>query len=163
MVKPDNSEVIPSYDDGGLLTAVESKLRGATTATPFVTTITYNERGQRKFITYANNTHTNYEYDEKTFRLTRLKTNRNTSELLQDLNYTYDPAGNIVEQVDNAQQTHFFNNTEVSPNGKYEYDPLYRLLKAEGRELIGLGAPSQTDMRCTPRPPSLTVSQKYIK
>ena len=42
--------------------------------------------------------------------------------------------GNITEQVDNAQQTHFFQNAVVDPKGKYEYDSLYRLLKATGRE-----------------------------
>jgi hypothetical protein len=93
-------------------------------------------RTRNRNITYANGSHTTYQYDEKTFRLKRLLTTKNTgADILQDLNYTYDPVGNIVEQVDDAQQTNFFNNTEVTPNGKYEYDALYRLMKAEGREL----------------------------
>lgn len=134
------------------LYSINREVPGPTT-TPFVTAIQYNERGQRRYITFNNNTHTNYEYDEKTFRLTRLKTNRSTSELLQDLNYTYDAVGNIVEQVDGAQSTNYYDNSAVSANGKYEYDPLYRLLKSEGRELIGLvnnSAPSHIDQDISP-------------
>ena len=151
MVKPDNSEVIPRYDDGGQLETVDCKLRGAGTATSFVTAILYNERGQRRYITFGNNTHTNYEYDAKTFRLIRLKTNRNTSELLQDLNYIYDTVGNIVEMKDLAQSTNYYDNSSVSADGRYEYDPLYRLTKSEGRELIGLNAaPSHVDIDISP-------------
>ncbi len=164
MIKPDSSELLPTYDVGGRLSAMEARLRGAGTATPFVTALTYNARGQREYITYGNGSHTTYHYDEKTFRLTRLITTRNTgADILQDLNYTYDPVGNIVEQIDNAQQTHYFNNVEVSPNGKYEYDPLYRLLKAEGRELIGLGAPSETDVAINALPANTTALQRYTQ
>jgi hypothetical protein len=41
---------------------------------------------------------TKYTYDKKTFRLTRLLTIRNSGQdILQDINYTYDATGNIVE------------------------------------------------------------------
>lgn len=164
MIKPDSSEMLPGYDDGGQLETMDIKLRGAGTATNFVSAITYNERGQRNYITYGNGSHTTYHYDEKTFRLTRLITTKNAgADIIQDLNYTYDPAGNIVEQVDDAQQTHFFNNTEVSPNGKYEYDPLYRLLKAEGRELIGLSAPSESDIAINQLPDNTTALERYTQ
>lgn len=164
MTKPDGSRIIPSYDDGGQLYAMDCEVRGATPATSFVSQIAYNERGQRKYITYGNGAHTTYHYDEKTFRLTRLLTTRNSgADILQDLNYVYDPAGNIVEQVDNAQQTHFFNNTEVSPSGKYEYDPLYRLLKAEGRELIGLGMSSDSDISINQLPDNTTALERYTQ
>ncbi|MCP4458844.1 MAG: toxin, partial [Cytophagales bacterium] len=146
MTKPDNSKVLPTYDDGGQLYAVDCEVRGATPATSFVTAIDYNERGQRKYITYANGAHTTYHYDEKTFRLTRLITTRNAgADILQDLNYTYDPVGNIVEMIDDAQETIFFSNAQVTPDTKYEYDALYRLLNATGREMVGLAAPGNTD------------------
>ncbi len=61
-----------------------------------------------------NGSQTKYTYDPNTFRLTRLLTTRNTgADILQDLNYVFDAAGNITEQVDNAQQTIFFNNAQV--------------------------------------------------
>ena len=56
---------------------------------------------------------------------------------MQDLFYTYDPVGNITEIRDDAQQTVYFDNAVVEPQGNYEYDPLYRLTKATGREHIG--------------------------
>ncbi|MEP0367424.1 MAG: SpvB/TcaC N-terminal domain-containing protein [Cyclobacteriaceae bacterium] len=164
MTKPDNSEVLPGYDDGGQLITVDTKLRGAGTATPFVTAIQYNERGQRDKIIYGNGSQTRYIYDVKTFRLTRLLTTKNTgADILQDLNYTYDPVGNIVEQVDNAQQTFYFDNTEVSPNGKYEYDALYRLIEAEGRELIGLNAPGNADININALPENTTAMRLYTE
>lgn len=147
MVKPDGSSILPGYDDGGQLYSIDREVSGPTT-TAFVTAIQYNERGQRKYITFNNNTHTNYEYDEKTFRLTRLKTNRNTSDLLQDLNYTYDAVGNIVELNDLAQSTNYYDGSAITADGKYEYDALYRLTRGEGRELdnaIHDDAPSYID------------------
>jgi hypothetical protein len=33
---------------------------------------------------------------------------------------------------DDAQQVHYFNNTEIVPTEKCEHDSMYRLLKAEG-------------------------------
>ena len=88
----------PGYDDGGRLTSVKAKIRGASSFTDFVTQIAYNEKGQRDKIQYANNTMTKYTYDKKTFRLIRLLKTRNSgNDILQDINYTYDATGNIVE------------------------------------------------------------------
>jgi len=165
MIKPDNSEVLPTYDDGGQLETINSKLRGASTASPFVTALTYNERGQRKYITYGNGAHTTYHYDEKTFRLNRLITTRNSgADILQDLNYIYDPVGNIVEMTDAAQQTIFFNNAVVTPNTKYEYDALYRLLNATGRQMVGLSTPSHADVGISSLPdPTTTALENYTQ
>jgi YD repeat-containing protein len=125
------------------------KLRGAITSTNFVNNIDYNAKGQRERIQYGNASTTGYTYDEKTFRLKRLLTTRNNgADTLQDLNYTYDPVGNITQIDDNAQQTIYFNGSVVSPSQKFEYDALYRLTKATGREHASL---SDT----TPLPPSL--------
>ena len=57
--------------------------------------IDYDAKGQRTALLYGNGTSTAYIYDPLTFRLIRLLTTRG-SEILQDLNYTYDPVGNIT-------------------------------------------------------------------
>ncbi len=57
----------------------------------------------------------------------------------------YDPVGNITQIIDNAQQTHYFNNAVVEHKGRYEYDSLYRLIKATGRELASLQMPTHND------------------
>ncbi|CAM4080809.1 SpvB/TcaC N-terminal domain-containing protein [Vreelandella rituensis] len=56
---------------------------------------------------------------------------------LQNLHYTYDPAGNITRLQDDAQQTIFFKNQRVEPSNDYTYDALYRLIEAKGREHLG--------------------------
>ena len=56
---------------------------------------------------------------------------------MQDLRYTYDPAGNITYIRDDAQQTIFFRNQRVEPSAAYTYDALYRLIEATGREHLG--------------------------
>ena len=57
--------------------------------------------------------------------------------MLQDLSYTYDPAGNITHVGDDAQQTIFFRNRRVEPSNDYLYDATYRLIEATGREHLG--------------------------
>ena len=42
--------------------------------------------------------------------------------------------GNITDIRDAAQQTVFFNNSSIEPSNTYDYDALYRLIHAEGRE-----------------------------
>ncbi|MBK8557763.1 MAG: hypothetical protein IPL65_19360 [Lewinellaceae bacterium] len=52
------------------------------------------------------------------------------------MNYTYGPVGNIIQIEDLAQDTVFFANQQVKPLNAYEYDALYRLIRAEGREHV---------------------------
>ncbi len=59
---------------------------------------------------------------------------------LQNLHYTYDPAGNITHIRDDAQQTVYFRNRRVEPSNDYIYDALYRLIEADGREHLGQAA-----------------------
>src|SRR5262249_15053221 len=123
-------------------------LRGAV-ATPFVTNINYNAKGQRELIAYGNGAQTTYEYDPLTFRLTKLTTTRpanpsaiasqlfKTATLAQDLRYAYDPAGNITRIEAAALKTVFHNGEQVDPVCDYTYDAIYRLVEARGREHIG--------------------------
>ncbi|WP_430907058.1 RHS repeat domain-containing protein [Maribacter sp. 2-571] len=129
------STVIHGYDRGGLLYTVqcEAAEKGAKNA---VTGISYNEKAQRVGITYGNGSSTAYSYEKDTFRLTRLVT-LGMAGKVQDLNYAYDPVGNIARIENEAQDTIFFNNQSVAPSNDYEYDALYRLQRATGREHIG--------------------------
>ncbi len=167
---PDNSVYRPTFNEGNLLEKVDVNLRGASVATPFVANIDYDAKGQRTLIDYDNGARTTYSYDTETFRLIHLYTRRsaaftedcenpqpppatsaapdvsppNTPCGLQNLQYTYDPAGNITQISDTAQQTIFFNNQVVTPSNDYVYDAVYRLIKAEGREHIGQVTQPQT-------------------
>ncbi|XZF16151.1 SpvB/TcaC N-terminal domain-containing protein [Chitinophagaceae bacterium MMS25-I14] len=139
-VKDDNGTTVHVYDKAGALYSVQvQNLQGQTKN--IVNAITYDSKGQRQAIWYGNGTKTGYTYDPQTFRLTRLLTvdlNPSPNVILQDLNYWYDPVGNITTIQDNAQQTVFFNNTVVTPDQLFTYDALYRLTKAEGREHTGI-------------------------
>ena len=104
-----------------------------------VSDIEYDAKGQRLRIDYKNGATTRYEYDPQTFRLTRLSTLREGAERLQDLDYTYDPSGNVTHLEDAAQQTLFFRNQCIKPSSDYVYDALYRLVQATGREHLGQG------------------------
>jgi hypothetical protein len=57
--------------------------------------------------------------------------------VVQNLDYTYDPTGNITFVQKNAEQTLFFRNGPVEPHLEYTYDALYKLTEATGREHIG--------------------------
>jgi RHS repeat-associated protein len=59
---------------------------------------------------------------------------------VQDLHYTYDPAGNITRIQDDALRTVIHNGQIVEPVCRYTYDALYRLVEATGREHIGQAA-----------------------
>lgn len=142
------SVIQPAYNEANLLEKVEMQIRGATTWTTSVSNIDYNEKGQRSQIEYGNGVTTNYSNDQETFRLTNLRTTRKSDHAaLQNLSYTYDPVGNITDIRDDAQQTIFFKGQVVSPNTKYEYDALYRLIQAEGREHRGQTANNQPEHR----------------
>ena len=136
LTTPDGSVLRPSYNEANLLERVEGNLRGSSTLTVFVSDIDYDEKGQRTRIAYGNGVKTTYRYDSQTFRLTRLATTRG-SDSLQDLQYTYDPVGNITHLQDDAQQTLYFRNRRVEPSADYTYDALYQLIDASGREHLG--------------------------
>ncbi|MBI4704888.1 MAG: toxin, partial [Deltaproteobacteria bacterium] len=148
---PDASEVRPGYNLAGLLESVEAKLRGAVTATSFVTDIDYDEKGRRTKIAYGNGSETSYAYDPLTFRLLSFTTTRSSdSKKLQSLAYAYDPVGNIVATHDSADQDPFFSAPSVpSADGDYTYDAIYRLIAAEGREHAA-GADVQLDEQGLP-------------
>jgi RHS repeat-associated protein len=112
---------------------------------------------------------TKYEYDEKTFRLKKLFTTRNNgTDVLQDLNYEYDPVGNITEIIDSAQEVVFFDNQIVKPSQTFKYDALYRLIEAKGREHINNGADTGIEINGYPNvnspiPNDATALRNYTR
>ncbi len=163
LTAPDNSVIQPAYNEANLLERVDANLRGAQSNgqpvwTPFVTDIDYDSKGQRTLIDYGNGVRTNYEYDRQTFRIVRMTTQRKAADFpadcpqpplagwpgcqVQNLQYTYDPAGNITHIRDDAQQTVYYRNRRVEPSADYTYDAIYRLIEATGREHLGQTGPN---------------------
>ncbi|HKG62047.1 MAG TPA: SpvB/TcaC N-terminal domain-containing protein [Pyrinomonadaceae bacterium] len=158
---------VPAYNERGVLVSETLDVGAIKTAsghdpsatgpTNAVVNISYNAKGQKESIKTGNQTETTYVYDQQTFRLVRLKTTRPASApikfvllkdatVLQDLQYTYDPNGNITEIRDDAFQPTFFQNQKVDAVSRYVYDALYRLSESTGRENFKAnGAPGQLE------------------
>lgn len=135
---------------------------------PFVRRIAYNAKGQRSLIAYGNGILTRYAYEPATFRLARLRTEHYTASNtdphalqpqgapLQDIAYWYDLGGNILGMEDTTPGCGVANNPDAifydSPLREqlsagdalircFEYDPLYRLTSATGREATNIASP----------------------
>ena len=169
----------PVYNDANLLEQMQVWLdhptepmalldpAGASPSPVGVAHIRYDAKGQRELIEYSNGVQTSYQYDPLTQRLTRLLTRRNPAAFpadcpqppasgwpgcqVQNLHYTYDPAGNITAIRDDAQQAIYFSNQRVDPSTDYTYDAIYRLISATGREHAGQHAAPQTTHNDAPR------------
>src|SRR5262249_43934415 len=135
----------------------------------FVKHIAYNAKGQRTLIAYGNRIFTAYEYDETTFRLARMWTSafiqpggvetdyQSDGPPLQNFGYAYDLAGNVrsitevtpgcgVRGNPDADAARFQNLSADLRTGdalvrEFEYDALYRLIRATGREANNIAAP----------------------
>jgi RHS repeat-associated protein len=140
---PDGTVILPKYNEANFLASLRAQIRGQGNFIEFLKKQDYDAKGQRQFAQYGNEAFTRYFYDPNTFRLTNLLTYKSgtdsQAQSLQNLSYTYDPVGNITQIRDDAQQTHYFNNAVVKPENLYEYDAIYQLVRATGRELAGLG------------------------
>ena len=135
------------YNRAGTLESV--KLNSET----YVEHIAYNAKGQRTLIAYGNGVLTRYAHNHFTSRLVRMRTERYTKPgvqtyapggtVLQDFAYEYDVAGNILKIHDRTPASGVLN-TQLGVDAldrDFEYDPLYRLLSATGRE-TGVSRPA---------------------
>jgi RHS repeat-associated protein len=143
---PDGSVTVLGYNAAGLLERLLVAVRGAPSR-PVIHNIDYNARGERVLYEYADPTmagatdtvtcQTAYTYDPFTFRIATQVTTRinggSGDVTLQDLTYTHDPVGNIVEVDDEG----IFSTTTPSSDALYAYDAVYRLTQATGREHPG--------------------------
>lgn len=155
---------------------------------PFVNKIAYNAKGQRLLIAYSNGVMTRYSYSSVTFRPMRMRTEKYTNSpgtsiyqpagsLFQDLAYKYDLAGNIWSIEDRTPKSGVINNSEAFHVGDpiltkllasgdaflrhFEYDALYRLSSATGREY---DTPRQLPPWVgEPRGTDLTRTRKYTE
>jgi len=100
-----------------------------------VSAIRYNALDQVESETAGNGVVTRAEYAADDGRLVGLQAALGSQKPLQDLNYVYDPVGNIVELHDLSQPVTHFNNQRIDPINRYRYDSLYQLVEARGWEV----------------------------
>jgi RHS repeat-associated protein len=109
---PDGETVTYTFNEAGWLSSVPG----------YMTSITYNARGQTTQIQYANGTTSTWTYHAQNFRVTNHSASGPGAVGLQNLSYTYDPVGNIT-QVTDALYT---------GSRTFTYDALNRLTSASG-------------------------------
>ncbi|SDH79309.1 RHS repeat-associated core domain-containing protein [Pseudomonas abietaniphila] len=119
-----------AYTVAGQLTSTDLQLRGQSPQT-LVSDIAYDAQGRITSETAGNGVITALDYDPVDSRLIRLRADNGC---LQDLNYAYDPVGNVLQIEDLAQPVRHFANQQVEPLRTFAYDTLYQLIEATGYE-----------------------------
>ncbi|WP_244986571.1 RHS repeat-associated core domain-containing protein [Pseudomonas syringae] len=95
----------------------------------------YNAFNQVEQETAGNGVVSLYTYDQQDGRLTGLSAISADGTLLQQLNYSYDPVGNILLVNDASQPDRYCDNQLIEPISHYRYDTVYQLIEATGREV----------------------------
>ncbi|MBB1642974.1 SpvB/TcaC N-terminal domain-containing protein [Sphingobacterium sp. UME9] len=128
---------INTYNLEGLLNSISVNTNGV--KTPIIKNINYDANRQRTKVLYGNNVITTYRYEPSTLNLLQIFTNSGSNQV-QNINYTYDPVGNVTCAFDTSIETIFNNNQKIDPVFDHQYDSLYRLIQASGRQHKGINA-----------------------
>ena len=125
---------------GGVQKVLVSTADGVLNEVEILKNTSYDAKGLRQTALLGNDVETVYTYDTETFRMKRLRSKKGfgVPRTYQDIHYTYDPVGNLIHLVDEAQQPaapnpHVLEGLNVSAHSEYEYDALYQLKSATGR------------------------------
>ncbi|MCV4282897.1 RHS repeat domain-containing protein [Pseudomonas capsici] len=151
-----------TYTIAGRLHACFLQLAGQAEQS-LVSDIRYDAQGRVETETAGNGVLNTAGYGEEDGRLLALKAVRSNGEPLQDLGYEYDPVGNVIRIEDLAQPTRHFANQRIEPVSTYQYDTLYQLSEATGRELAAVNhGPVFPDFQSPPDPTQLAnYTQTY--
>jgi RHS repeat-associated protein len=128
IVNPDGSRFRYTYNSGGQVESIDRKETTDSNYVPVVTDFDYAETGQVSYQAFASGATTTNTYDpSELYRLKRKLTVRNvptgSTQNVQDLNYTYDAVGNVLQLNDQSE----LNTRKIIT---YAYDDLYRLTSA---------------------------------
>jgi RHS repeat-associated protein len=134
-VLPDGTMRAYEYAAQGHLEQIRVTLPdGSLVDEPILDGATSSATGDPESATLGNGIRLEYAYDPITRRLDAQRARRGTR-LLQALEYTYDPVGNVVRITDAAHEgtNAIVENSAVSARREYRYDAHYRLREANGR------------------------------
>ena len=154
----------PRYERSGALAGVD--LDGV----PYVRRLAHDAKGQRVLVAYGNGIMTRYCYDPDAFRLARLRTEAYTVDgagltyrpagaVLQDLAYGYDLTGNVLAIQDRTPGCGVAPTPDALDRA-FRYDPVYRLVRADGREAA---SPVGELWSAGPRGDDPTATQTYAE
>ena len=138
------------YNKGGLLQSMQGN-------TNYIQRISYDEFEDRVYLKYGNNAESNYTYEPERRRLGIMtaKTAGNTT--FMDCSYQYDALTNITNMQNRATGQSLGSNT----NYAYEYDDLYRLIRANG--MHGTNDTFNLSMSYTQSHSIVTKNQTHIE
>ncbi|ODS24628.1 hypothetical protein AB835_02550 [Candidatus Endobugula sertula] len=141
-----------SYDVMGRLKASSVTLNGDSEQS-VLTAVSYNAAGRKLREQAANHIVTDYSYEPETQRLLGMTTTRGNTRL-QQWHYSYDPVGNITALANAAEVDSYFNNQQATAVRHYQYDTLYQLISASGRENPGQSSVIDNPAAIVPPPDS---------
>uniref|UniRef100_UPI00146FA744 RHS repeat-associated core domain-containing protein n=1 Tax=Microvirgula aerodenitrificans TaxID=57480 RepID=UPI00146FA744 len=142
----------------GQLAARDLQWAGSNDWLPLLQSIDYDAAGQVRHEVAGNGVVSDYDYEPQTRRLGTLNTTR-PGKPLQALSYQYDPVGNLLGCSDGTVSRRFRRNQAVDGNRSYQYDALYQLVQATGREQAG----QQTEALPAPLPIDDTDLSAYTR
>ena len=120
----------------------------------------YNANGQLIEQQDGNGVLSEWTYDPADGRLRTRISHKPGQPALQDLQYFYDRVGNIIRIEDHAFEPTWFANQRVDGHREFDYDSLYRLIRATGHDDA-----LPPDIPGLPRPPDernrLNYTQTY--
>ena len=123
VVYPDGTPIQLRYGEGGLLDGIDG----------IITEIEYGPTGKRELVRYANGLETTWRYEPGVYWLRELRTADPTAGVTyQHLVYDHDALGHVTAIDDRAALIGKVRNTR-----RFEYDDLYQLAWAEGRDASG--------------------------
>ena len=137
------------YGLAGHLRQVQLLISGQSQWQPVLLDAQYNAADQIIEQQAGNLVLSRWTYDPADSRLHTQSSHKDTGAVLQDLEYFYDPVGNITRIEDHAFQPVYFANQLVDGHRDFSYDSLYRLVSASGYDDGPLsdipGLPTPTD------------------
>ncbi|PTT32533.1 RHS repeat domain-containing protein [Pseudomonas sp. HMWF021] len=122
------------HDVAGQLQQVWMWLAGASAPEPVIRQSHYNAAGQLTEQLAGNGVRSQWLHDPADGRLSRQLARKDQQAALQDLHYTYDPVGNVLQIEDHTLGTVYFANQRVEGKREFVYDSLYRLRECSGFE-----------------------------
>src|SRR5690606_10140514 len=131
IIYPDEEVVNYNYNLGGTLNSVTRTIPNVVTNDPIVSSIKYNDLGERTEIIYGNGTSTNYTYDNRR-RLQDLSHQFNGFDITN--RYNYDTLSNItnVSTLNPTNSIPSSGQLGGPVSHSYKYDNFNRLIYAEG-------------------------------
>jgi RHS repeat-associated protein len=162
---PDGSSTRFAYNLAGQIARVTVDASGETAPRTIVESASYSAFGARQVIAYGNGVVTENRYEPDTQRLLSVSSSNAAGERLQDIALTYDPIGNLTDNVDRSWEPVFCYNQQVDPASNYRYDPLYRLFRGTGRQQAGASAHGPRGIMpfCPPDPTDREQLENYIE